>query len=1075
MKKIHILSFLVIFFFAGIPTSFCQNITITGKVADADNEKVLEGASVVIKGTKNGVLVNADGHYSIQSPANGTLIFSFLGYTPREIPVSNRTVINVTLSVAEDKDLDEVVIVGYKSVIKKDLTGSVSSINTKDLQDIPAPSLINLLAGKAAGVQSVVRSGLPGGSGGGLVIRGNTSLSASSDVNGLSNPLYIVDGVPVSLQDIAGFDVSQNDFFATMNPNDIKSIDILKDAAATAIYGSRGANGVVIIQTVRGANTDTRFNFSTALGVNFEPEKLKVFIGNAEREEKMRLYKESLSGLFGEGAWVDVRNGLEVEGYMLPAVLTDKFNPAFNNAYDYQKLFYQKGITRQVDLSMDGGNEKNAFRVGLGYYDEKGILIGFGFKRFTLNASLTTDISKKLHNDLSFRLTYLDREGGQSDNMRSFPTSPTRLPSSLYYKTPDELSLLTGKLSDTYNNNQTYLATINEGLRYEIAKGLTWDNQAAISVNFGKKDFFIPSTASENRLSYAESSSSSNITFNAHSILSYFKKINDHEFTGLAGTEVNMDRQAFTLLYGEGGPSDYIQVVQGFKKENVNGLSDLVRSNLLSYFGNISYGYKNRYKVEGVIRRDASSRFGANNKWTTFPSVKSYWIFTEEPFLESIKKVLSFGKIRVSYGSSGSIDADPLLQYNSLITGTNIGNGINNIYANRLDVNTYGGNGIVIPDFNKIANRSLSWSQSTEMNYGLDMEFFNQRLYITSDVYSRYSSGLVYVSQLAPNVGYNSIRSNLVDMISTGYELGITGYLFPRNNKFQWDVTLNLARNTTTIAKLGNEGRDYISDNYAFVLGRPAFQYYTYEYLGPLQNLDDLPVNPMTGQPMKYYGADAGLAVNQQGKIFLGMPVYTDVNGDYMIDGADYGNDKKIIQGKSPEPKVQGGLHTNIKWNEFSLRIQSSFAFGHYIFNTSLQQMLSQYDDNTSFFTDALYDLSKDVKFWEKPGDEAYYPMRYISYSDGGSARSFRQSSMFIEKGDYWSVDNVTLSYNIPKSLSGRIGLRRMNVYSTVRNVFIWKASPTVPDPRLITKTGYYNGEGYPINRSMVLGINIQF
>jgi TonB-linked SusC/RagA family outer membrane protein len=1075
MKKIHILSFLVIFFFAGMPTAFCQNITITGKVSDADNEKVLEGASVVVKGTKNGVLVNDDGNYSIQSPANGTLIFSFLGYTPREIPVSNRTVINVTLSVAEDKDLDEVVIVGYKSVIKNDLTGSVSSINTKDLQDIPAPSLINLLAGKAAGVQSIVRSGLPGGSGGGLVIRGNTSLSAASDVNGLSNPLYIVDGVPVSLQDIAGFDVSQNDFFATMNPNDIKSIDILKDAAATAIYGSRGANGVVIIQTVRGANTDTRFNFSTALGVNFEPEKLKVFIGNAEREEKMRLYKESLSGLFGDRAWVDVRNGLEVEGYMLPAVLTDKFNPAFNNAYDYQKLFYQKGITRQVDLSMDGGNEKNAFRVGLGYYDEKGILIGFGFKRFTLNASLTTDISKKLHNDLSFRLTYLDREGGQSDNMRSFPTSPTRLPSSLYYKTPDELSLLTGKLSDTYNNNQTYLATINEGLRYEITKGLTWDNQAAISVNFGKKDFFIPSTASENRLSYAESSSSSNVTFNAHSILSYFKKINDHEFTGLAGTEVNMDRQAFSLLYGEGGPSDYIQVVQGFKKENVNGLSDLVRSNLLSYFGNISYGYKNRYKVEGVIRRDASSRFGANNKWTTFPSVKSYWVFTEEPFLESIKKVLSFGKIRVSYGSSGSIDADPLLQYNSLITGTNIGNGINNIYANRLDVNTYGGNGIVIPDFNKIANRSLSWSKSTEMNYGLDMEFFNHRLYITSDIYSRYSSGLVYVSQLAPNVGYNSIRSNLVDMISTGYELGITGYLFPRNNKFQWDVTLNLARNNTTIAKLGNEGRDYISDNYAFVLGQPAFQYYTYEYLGPLQNLDDLPVDPMTGQPMKYYGADAGLALNQQGKIFLGMPVYTDVNGDYMIDGGDYGNDKKIIQGKSPEPKIQGGLHTNIKWKEFSVRVQSSFAFGHYIFNTSLQQMLSQYDDNTSFFTDALYDLSKDVKFWEKPGDDAYYPMRYISYSDGGSARSFRQSSMFIEKGDYWSIDNVTLSYNIPKSLSDRIGLRRMNVYSTVRNVFIWKASPTVPDPRLITKTGYYNGEGYPINRSMVLGINIQF
>jgi hypothetical protein len=311
-------------------------------------------------------------------------------------------------------------------------------------------------------------------------------------------------------------------------------------------------------------------------------------------------------------------------------------------------------------------------------------------------------------------------------------------------------------------------------------------------------------------------------------------------------------------------------------------------------------------------------------------------------------------------------------------------------------------------------------------------------------------------------------------MISNGFELGITGYLFPRDKDFQWDWTLNLARNKTTVAKLGNGGRDYINGDYAFVLGQPAFQYYTYEYLGPLQNVDDLPVNPATGEPMKYLFADAGLALNQQGKIFPGMPVFTDVNGDYFIDGDDYGYDKKIIQGKSPEPKIAGGLHTHLKYKNWNLRIQSSFAFGHYIFNTSLQQMLSQYDDNTRFFTDALYDLSSSVQFWQKPGDAAYYPMRYISYSDGGSARSFRRSSMYIEKGDYWSIDNVTLSYNIPLSFAGRIGLRGMNVYGTVRNAYIWKAS-NVPDPRVITKTGYYNGQGYPINRSVALGLNIQF
>jgi hypothetical protein len=229
----------------------------------------------------------------------------------------------------------------------------------------------------------------------------------------------------------------------------------------------------------------------------------------------------------------------------------------------------------------------------------------------------------------------------------------------------------------------------------------------------------------------------------------------------------------------------------------------------------------------------------------------------------------------------------------------------------------------------------------------------------------------------------------------------------------------------------------------------------------------------MTGERMKYYGADAGLAINQQGKIFPGMPMFTDVNGDYLIDGADYGNDKKIIQGKSPEPKIQGGFQTNIKYKNLNLRVQSSFAFGNYIFNTSLQQVLSQYDDNTAFFTKALYDLSGSINFWQKPGDNAYYPMRYISYSDGGSARSFRASSMFLEKGDYWSVDDITLSYNIPQKWSEHIGFTRVNVFSTVRNAYMWKAS-NVPDPRMVTKTGYYNGQGYPINRSLVVGLNVQ-
>lgn len=1067
----HLLIALFLFCTASL---HAQDKTVTGKVTDASNGSPLIGATVKIKNTDRGTATNTNGEYTLTVPERSTLVVSNVGFVAIEIPVNARKVIDVALK-ADNNNLNEVVVVGYKSVAKRDLSGAVTSINMKDLKDIPAASLLTLLAGKAPGVQAVTRTGLPGGSGGGLVVRGNTSLSDASDVSGLSNPLYIVDGVPISLTDLAGFDVTQNDFFATLNPNDLESIDILKDAAATAIYGSRGANGVVIIKTKRGHQGVTHFNFSAVQGINFQPPKLKVFIGEAERQEKLRLYESSLKALFGDKAWVDVRNGMEVMGYMLPPVLTDKNNPAFNNAYDYQDLFYQTGLSRQYNLDMSGGNEKSAFRVGMGYYNEKGILVGFDFSRFTLNASLTNDITKRIHNDLSLRLTYLTRKGGQTDNLRSFPTSPTSLPSSLYYKTPDELNMLSGQLGDTYQGNKSYLASVSEGLRITIAKGLTWDNQAALSGNFGRKDYFVPSTVAANSLSTSTSASSGDFTVNAHSIMSYLKKFGDHEITMLGGLETNSEQQSLVNLFAESGPSDFIQVVQGYKKGDINGYSDIIRTNMLSYFGNVSYGYKNRYKIEGVLRRDASSRFGENNKWATFPSVKTYWIFSDEPWLNSIKNALTFGKLRLSMGSSGNIDGDPLLQYNSFIPTHNIGAGINNIFENKLDVSSYGGQGGLVSDFNKIANRALSWSKSTEINYGMDLEFFNHRIYVTADVYSRYIKGSVFTSQLAPYMGYNSIRSNLVDLISNGWEMNLTGYLFPRDNPFQWDWTLNLSRNQTVVAKLGNGDRDYISGNYAFVEGMPAFQYYTYEYLGPLQDVNDLPVNPMTGQPLSYLWADAGLALNQQGKIFPGMPLFTDVNGDYQIDGGDYGYDKKIIAGKSPEPKVMGGLSTNIKYKSLSLRIQSSFAFGFYVFNTSLQQMLSQYDDNILFVTNALYDLSSSVKFWEKPGDKAYYPMRFITYGDGGSARSFRESSMFIEKGDYWSIDNITLSYNLPQRMVKRTGAKGINFYTTMMNAYMWKASANIPDPRMTTKTGYYNGQGYPISRSMVLGLNVNF
>jgi iron complex outermembrane receptor protein len=1054
--------------------AIAQRVDVTGAVTDAKGVP-LPGVNVMVKNSKPPVWtsVGTNGRYSITvSEKNAVLVFSFLGYATQEIAVGDKQVIDAAL-VEAVQELDDAVVVGYYSQNIRDISTAVSKVNMKALENNSVTSLTTLLTGQAPGLQTVIRGGIPGAGGSGIVIRGNTSLSSSDGVNGLSNPLYIVDGIPMSLQDLAGFDVSQNDFLASLNPDEIASISILKDAAATAIYGSRGANGVIILKTKRGTSGKARITGRATFGVVTKPPRMEVYIGEAERQAKMGYVEKSMLNLFGEQAWVDMRNGLEVMGYLLPSVLTDKYNSYFNNAYDYQDMFYQSGFSHEYSVSMDGGGENNNYRVGLGLRDEKGVLVGYGLSRATVNASLLNKVTKGVQNEFVMRYSFTNRKGGLNSYMKGMPTSPSDMLSSLFYRTPEELSMIQGALGDAYNRNTSHDISFSETLTANILDNLVWENLGGASVRFSTNDYFIPATARANNESYGRSASSLGTTLTGHSLLKYNLTLKeDHQLFALAAVELNADIRQSTDMWAENGSSDYLKVIQGYKKEDINGASDIIKSNMLSYFGQVSYGYKdNRYYLSATIRRDGSSEFGINNKWATFPSLMAYWAFSKEPWMQKTSNWLNFGKIRLSFGTSGDIPHDALLQYNSLVSTNNIGANINNIYSNKMDIKTYGGKTLVVSNFDRVPNKTLSWTRSKEMNYGIDLEMFNNRLFINADFYSKYSSGMIFNSYLAPYIGYNNIRANLVDMISNGFEIGVTAYLFPRTSDLQWEWTLNFAKNNSTIAKLGNGGRDYIVGDYAFVLGRPAFQYYMWEYLGVLNDVKDLPVNPMTGKPLSIEG-DMGLALKRQGEYFPGQPLFTDVNGDYKISYFD-SNDKKIIDNKSPEPKIAGGLHTTLKYKGLSLRVQTSFAFGHYIFNTTLQEQLSKFDDVEAFFSKALYKLD-DSKFWQKPGDGAYYPMIYVAYSDGGSSRNFRRSSMFLEKGDYWSIDNITLSYTFPEKLLRPVSLRGLNVYATVQDALMWKKSG-VFDPRRITKTGYYSGDSYPMSRIFIFGLQFQF
>jgi iron complex outermembrane receptor protein len=1058
-----------------------SNVLVKGNVKDANGEPLVGvGITVVDSPTKQtGTVSDGNGDFQLSVPLNVTIQFSYLGCLPQKIKVTSDKYLSVVMQ-ADNVLLSDVVVVGYTTQRKRDISASVASIDMQNLEQLSGSSLTTLLAGQAPGLQSIIRSGVPGGATGGLVIRGNTSLSSSDGIDGLSSPLYIVDGIPMSLQDLAGFGATLNDFLSTMNPNDIKSIDILKDAAATAIYGSRGANGVIIITTKRGTSGKARVSANASLGAVTYANKMRVYTGEAERQKKLSYLEQSLTTLFGKQAWVDVRNGLEIYGYALPSVLTDKYNPAFNNAYDFQDLFYKTGLTQNYDVNIEGGSETSSYRVGAGYYNEDGVLAGFGFSRFSVNSSLINDLSKHLRNEFLIRYSNTDRKGGNNltDLVRAMPTDPTNLPSSLYAQTQEELDRMGGQLGAVSNNNLNHDLALSDAIKIKFTDDLSLNTQASLSLSLGNSDLFVPSTARDDNKSYAESHSSSSTTFLGNAVLNYMKDIGDHQIIGMLGSEINTNTMRRSYMTALDGNSDYLNVIQGYKDEYTQAFSDRIKNHMASFFGLVSYGFRdNTYKVEGVLRRDGSSRFGQDNKWATFPSIKVHWAFSKEPWMQGASEWLDFGKLRFSWGKSGSIDGDPLLQYNSLTSIFNIGAGINSFYGNKMDVKSYGGSKLLVPDFDKIANRTLSWNKSKELNYGIDLELFNKRVFITGDIYSKYLAGLVYRSELPPYVGYNSLKSNLVDMVNNGFELGVTAYMFPRTNDFQWEWTLNLAQNKSVIAKLGNGGRDYINrdgnESYALVAGESAFQYFMLEYRGALNDYDDLPVNPVTGEAMKYYQADAGLPLNLQGRIFPGMPLFTDVNGDYLIDGGFTDNDKKIIANRSPEPKLSGGLHTNIRYKNLSLRVQSSFAFGHYIYNTQLQHQLEKFHSMEDFMMGAMYEFD-DSKFWRSPNDGSYYPMLYVSYLDGGSARAFRTSSMYLEKGDYWSLDNVTLSYNIPASILSKMQIKGLNVYGTAQNLAMWKKSG-VSDPRLVSKLGYYNGQGYPLSPVFTFGLQFKF
>tara|TARA_R110002049_G_scaffold193305_1_gene362142 strand:+ start:4906 stop:8094 length:3189 start_codon:yes stop_codon:yes gene_type:complete len=1041
-----------------------QSEIVTGTVYD-ENGGPLLGASVMEKGTNNGTQTDFDGNFTLNvAGSTSVLVVTYVGYVPSEVTVGSQKEIKVTLQ-PDVTQLDDVVLIGYQSVKRSDVTGAVSSINSEAIEGIPVVSVSALLATQATGLQVSTLSGAAGARGG-LVIRGNTSIGGNIDANtAFSNPLYVVDGVQTSLEDLAGYNVSNVDFLASLSPSDIESIDILKDASAAAIYGSRGANGVIIIKTKGGKALDKpEFTFSSSLGVMVQPDLTGMYAGAAERNAKWNMLNTW---------WAPY----ERQGSQTPMVLSDSLNPAFNNNVDYQGLFYKTGISQQYNLSMRGGSDETNYRISLGYSKNDGVIQNTGFDRYTLNTNINSKVGSKFRNDLRINLTFTDNKtgqgnpGGGSYNLSSaLPVNPANMNSSLFYNSPARIDGLKGELDEKLNTDRAIQTTFTNFATLDLVSGLTLNSQLTYSYSSNKKNFYEPSITRSAGNGYASYSLYNRTNLSSDLYLSYFKNFgDDHEITGVLGNKVDYNQYETMYMSAAGFGSDAIQVINGrYTQDQIYGFTDISANALVSYFGRASYKYKDRYIVGGTYSRDGSSRFGANVRWAEFSSANFGWEFSKEPFLESLSSFLNYGKFRASWGINGKQFTENYLRYNAYALG--FGGNPDGYSTNQLDVSTYAGVTGVVPNYNAIGNDELSWENSEQWNLGVDLDMFNRRLNVTFDAYHKLTDKLFFDVNFPAYSGYNSAKANVAGILNYGWETFVTYHVFPRENDLRLELGFGLSKNENYINKLPNGNQDYIGGNYGYVVGRPInlYKLFINDYI--IDDLSQLPVNPYTGQALT--GKSAWAAIRP------GFPIWKDLNSDFELNENP---DLNLVREYSPVPDITGSFNINLKFKNWYFQAYSQFSFGADIMDTTTQSYLDSYDrTGDSWATRGLVDLSN-YSFWEQPGDGAAgarYPALYpTTGSIGGPFYGFRGAqTLWIESGDYWKVTNASVGYTFDqqKQLRGT-GLSRLRVYASVLNPYQWQKSKAVPDASMVDAKGYTYGNGYPQSKTITLGFDARF
>ncbi len=1005
------------------------DVVVTGKVTDEQGAG-LPGVSVVVKGSSQGTNTDGNGAFRITAPnANAVLVFSFVGFERQEVTVGNQTSLTVKL-LPRDQSLNEVVVVGYGSQLKKEVTGAVQTVGAKEFKDIPVSQIAQKLQGRLAGVQINQTTGKPG-QGMSVRIRGQVSVTAGSD------PLYVVDGFPIT------------GTIAQLNPDEIEDISILKDAASTSLYGSRAANGVVLITTKKGAAGQTNVSFSAFYGIQKVPERGRLKMLNAVEfaQFKKEYYEDG-----GRPVPVEFQNPAQYEGK--------------NN--DWYGALLREAPIQSYNLSISSNKERSNTSLVAGVFNQDGVVLNNTYKRYSLRMNSNYNLSDKVAVGFNVAPSYVfdntprtdgDRGTGILFNaLHTWPIMPIRdangeltkfntLPGSTgnIFAYPNWVRAASELVNETRNTN----LLSNAYIQYSPIKGLTLKSTINVEYQNSKFFFFNPSTATSAinvpipTTAVSIRQSLENVSWLNENLATYGRSIGDHNFEVLAGFTNQEFRQEFTRLQGDTYSDDRLPTIQGALNINRAATNNGVNQwSLTSLLSRLTYNYKGKYLFTAAIRGDGSSRFGANNRWGTFPSVSAGWVVSDEDFASGIPQ-LSFAKIRASYGVIGNNNIGNYTQY-ALVNNTT-----NAVFGSTIAT------GAVVTS---LANPNLGWETTNQFDLGLDLGLFNDRVQFIYDFYTKRTTNLLYAVQIPQEAGFANFNDNIGEIKFWGHEFSLTTK--NTTGKLRWTTNANISFNRNEVVSLA-PGIDRVYGTFHITqVGQPFGQFYGMVKQGYYMNAEDLKNNPII-----------------PGRSAIGTIKLKDVNGDGVITYGGDADDRAIIG--SPFPKFVYGITNNLNYGNFDFSVVGSGSFGNQLWVRHLYSTAN---------LDAVFNMVSGVtNRFRTPLNGAPIPGDGVfgTSNGGGNFTGIERdwnSSHFLANASYFTIRNITLGYNI-----GAVNkfFKSARVYASAQQVFVFTKYSGGPNPETSAQ-GDGNGDGgnlsqgvdlsnYPVPRTFTLGVNLNF